>query len=128
MLQRANWLQLGRFAAVGATGYVINLLTFALAFRGAGFDYRVAAVLAFLVAVQSNFLFNRRWTFSHVASRRHVQATRFFVVSTAAFACNVALLELLVTVASVPHIPAQAMAVAAATPVSFAGNKLWTFA
>src|SRR3954451_24222333 len=30
----ANWLQLGRFCAVGATGYVINLLTFALCTHG----------------------------------------------------------------------------------------------
>ena len=60
----ANWLALVRFALVGASGYVVNLAVFALAVHALGFDYRVAAVLAFLVAVTNNFVWNRRWTFA----------------------------------------------------------------
>ena len=56
-----------------------------------------------------------------------LQAARFFVVSVAAFACSFALLELLVAGLGVDEVPAQAIAIAAATPLNFIGNKLWTF-
>ena len=36
-------------------------------------------------------------------------------------------LELLVAVAGAPEVPAQAIAVACATPLNFVGNKLWSF-
>ena len=51
MRHPANWLQLVRFAAVGASGYVVNLAVFTAAVHFAGIDYKVAAVLAFLVSV-----------------------------------------------------------------------------
>ena len=38
------------------------------------------------------------------------------------------LLQLLVEPGGLPHVVAQALAVAAAMPITFAGNKLWTFA
>ena len=56
----ANWLQLIRFATVGASGYVVNLAVFTLAVHGAGFGYCVAATLAFIVALANNFVWNRR--------------------------------------------------------------------
>jgi putative flippase GtrA len=123
----ANWLQLARFCTVGVAGYAINLATFALCTGPFGLDYRVAATMAFLVAVTNNFTWNRRWTFSLSGGRRHVQALRFLGVSGAAFVFNVVLLQLLVAAGGVPEILAQALAVAAATPLAFAGNKLWTF-
>jgi putative flippase GtrA len=124
----ANWLQLARFAAVGATGYVVNLATFTLCLKQLGLDYRIAATAAFLVAVTSNFVWNRRWTFAPSPRARHLQALRFFTVSAAAFAFSLGLLQLLVEPGGLPHVLAQALSVAAATPVTFAGNKLWTFA
>jgi dolichol-phosphate mannosyltransferase len=124
----ANWLQLARFATVGATGYVVNLATFTLCLKQLGFDYRLAATAAFLVAVMSNFVWNRRWTFAPSPRARHLQALRFFTVSAVAFAFSLGLLQLLVEPGGLPHVLAQALSVAAATPVTFAGNKLWTFA
>ena len=124
----ANWLQLARFSAVGATGYVVNLATFTLCLKQIGVDYRLAAVAAFLVAVTNNFFWNRRWTFGLAGRGRRVQAWRFFVVSSTAFAFSVVLLQLLVALGGLPHVLAQALSVAAAMPVTFAGNKLWTFA
>ena len=122
----ANWLQLGRFCAVGATGYVINLLTFALCTHGLDVDYRIAATVAFLVAVTNNFVWNRSWTFGIGAGRMHHQAIRFLVVSVGGFLVNLAALEALVG-GGLPELAAQAIAVAVAMPVNFIGNKLWTF-
>ena len=124
----ANWLALARFSTVGATGYVVNLATFTLCLRQLGLDYRLAATVAFLVAVTSNFVWNRRWTFEPSPRARHLQALRFFAVSAVAFVFSLGLLQLLVEPGGLPHVLAQALSVAAATPLTFAGNKLWTFA
>ena len=124
----ANWLQLVRFALVGASGYVVNLAVFALLVHGAGLHYLLAATGAFLVAVANNFLWNRRWTFAAAGGHAGSQAARFLTVSVMAFAFNLAVLELLAGTARMPEVPAQATAVIAATPLSFVGNKLWSFA
>lgn len=123
-----NWLQLVRFATVGASGYVVNLATFTLLVHAAGVDYLLAATGAFLVAVTNNFLWNRRWTFRARAGHRNTQAARFLTVSVLAFGFNVVFLWLLVERIGVPEVPAQAAAIVAATPMSFIGNKLWSFA
>lgn len=122
-----NWLQLLRFGLVGASGYLVNLLVFALVVTGAGMDHRVGATIAFLVAVTNNFVLNRSWTFPVSERRVHHQALRFFVVSVAGFGVNLAVLEVLVVTAGLPELPAQAIAVAAAMPVNFLGNRQWTF-
>jgi putative flippase GtrA len=124
----ANWLELVRFAVVGASGYVVNLLVFSFAVHGAGTHYRVAATAAFLVAVANNFLWNRRWTFRAREGHAGFQAARFLTVSLAAFGFNLLVLELLVAGLEAPEVPAQAIAIVAATPLSFLGNKLWSFA
>jgi putative flippase GtrA len=122
-----NWMQLVKFSFVGATGYVINLAAFSALVEGAGVHYRTAAVLAFCVAVTNNFLWNRHWTFKATHARAGFQAARFLIVSLVALAFNLIVLEVLVAVAGIPKIPAQAVAVLAATPLNFVGNKLWSF-
>jgi putative flippase GtrA len=122
-----NWWQLARFTAVGASGYVVNLATFAVCVHAFDLDFRIAAVIAFLVAVTNNFWWNRHWTFEAKAGNAGHQAARFLAVSIGAFLVNFAVLELLVTVAGMKEVVAQAIAVAAATPCNFIGNKLWTF-
>ena len=122
-----NWLELVRFGLVGASGYVVNLAVFAALVHLAGAHYRAAALLAFLVAVANNFLWNRRWTFRGHTEQAHRQAVRFLMVSVAAFLLGLGILEVLVAGVGLPEVPAQALAIIAATPLSFLGNKLWTF-
>ena len=127
MRHPGNWFELVRFGLVGGSGYVVNLLVFTLLVHGADTGHRVAALGAFLVAVANNFLWNRRWTFRGHTERAHRQAVRFLVVSVGAFLFNLVVLEILVTGFDFPEVPSQAIAIAAATPLSFLGNKLWTF-
>jgi putative flippase GtrA len=122
-----NWWQLARFTVVGASGYVVNLATFALCVHALDLDFRIAAFVAFLVAVTNNFWWNRHWTFDARGGHAGQQAFRFLVISGAAFVVNLALLEVLVSAAGLKEVIAQAIAVAAATPCNFLGNKLWTF-
>jgi putative flippase GtrA len=124
----ASWWQLVKFGLVGASGYVINLGVFALLAGTLGVHHIPAAVGAFCVAVTNNFLWNRYWTFEPGSGPAHFQAARFFAVSLASLALNLAVLQLLVTSGGLSDLPAQAIAVAVAMPFNFLGNKLWTFA
>ena len=127
LFERSNWLQLVKFCLVGASGYAVNLSVFGLAVLLFDAHHLVAATAAFLVAVTNNFWWNRHWTFAAGAGRAGFQAPRFFAVSGAAFLFAAVVLELLVR-AGLPEIGAQALAIVAATPLNFVGNKMWSFA
>ena len=122
-----NWLQLVRFGAVGATGYAVNLGVFAFCVHVAGIDYRVSAVLAFVVSVANNFWWNRHWTFGAKQDHPIVQGARFFAVSLLAFAFTYLVLVVLVSGLGLSKVLAQAIAIAAGTPLNFVGQKLWSF-
>lgn len=125
---RRAWSQLLRFGAVGATGTVVNLLVYALAAGPLAWDYRLAALLGFAVAVSNNFALNRLWTFAGATGHAGFQAARFVAVSLAGLAVNLVVLHLLVAGFGTGELPAQVIAIGAATPMSFVGNKLWSFA
>jgi putative flippase GtrA len=125
--QSANWVQLLKFGLVGGSGYLINLGVFALLVGNFGVHHVTAAIGAFAVAVTNNFLWNRHWTFGPGDGPAHFQAARFFTVSLASLGLNIAILQLLLYFSVVGELPAQAIAVAAAMPFNFLGNKLWTF-
>ena len=122
-----NWLQFVRFAAVGATGYAVNLGVFAVCLHLLGIDYHLAAVFAFVVSVINNFWWNRHWTFDAGHAHALSQGARFFAVSLVAFGFQYCILVLLVSDAGTTKVLAQALAIAAATPLSFVGQKLWSF-
>jgi putative flippase GtrA len=123
----ANWLQLIRFAAVGASGYVVNLGVFAACVHLIGVDYRVASVIAFIFSVVNNFWWNRHWTFDAKQDHPVLQAVRFFAVSLVAFGFTYVVLVALVSGGGISKVVAQAIAIAAGTPLSFIGQKLWSF-
>jgi putative flippase GtrA len=127
MKRRANWSQLARFAIVGASGYIINLAVFSALVGGGHTHYLAAAACAFCVAVTNNFLLNRYWTFKATHVTAAVQAPRFLVVSLGALALNLVALHVLISVFALQATTAQAVAIGLATPISFAGNKLWSF-
>ena len=124
----ASWLHLLKFGGVGWSGYLVNLAVFAFLAGGLDLHYAAAAVASFCVAVTNNFLLNRHWTFDARHGHAGFQAARFFTVSVAALLINLAVLDALVSGASLAEIPSQAIAVAVAMPFNFIGNKLWTFA
>jgi dolichol-phosphate mannosyltransferase len=122
-----NWVQFVKFCAVGSSGYVVNLTVFAAAVHALNTHHLVGATLAFMVAVTNNFFWNRHWTFRAQGGHAGFQAARFFAVSVAAFLFAAAVLELLVSGLGVREVPAQALAIIAATPLNFIGNKMWSF-
>lgn len=122
----SDWLQLVQFCAVGASGYVVNLIVFSLLVAGMGANHLVAAVAAFCVAWLNNFLLNRQWTFAATHGSASRQAARYFASSVLSLVLNLAILETLVRV-GLGEIPSQAIAIVAVTPVGFLLGRRWAF-
>jgi putative flippase GtrA len=121
-----NWQELGKFCAVGAVGYLINLAVYD-ALLHEGLHYLVAATCSFLVAVTSNYTWNRLWTFREHRGHVGVQGMRFFLVSLAALGANLVVLHLLIANGGLGKLLGQAAAIVVVTPLNFVGNKLWSF-
>jgi putative flippase GtrA len=118
--------QLLRFCVVGASGYAVNVLAFGVALA-LSVEQLVAAGIGFLIAMASNFWCNRSWTFAADHRGLARQAVRFFTVSVAACLFALAVLDLLTGTAGVPAMAAQPASVMAALPLSFLGNRTWSF-
>ena len=123
----SNWVELFKFGVVGASGYVVNLIVFALLVEGLDVHHIPGAIGAFVVAVTNNFLLNRHWTFDASGGHAGEQAWRFFAVSVGGLGINLVALALLVDAAGLPELAGQALAVAIAMPANFVGNRMWTF-
>ncbi len=124
--KRKNWEQLLKFCVVGASGYAVNLAVYAVLLDAAELHYISAAVGSFLVAVTSNYTWNRLWTFRSQRGDVAYQGMRFLIVSTVALLANLGVLHLLVTL-GLGEFVSQAIAIVLVTPVNFIGNKLWSF-
>lgn len=124
-VRRSDWLQLVRFVAVGASGYVVNLLVFWLATLG-GLHYIPAAIVAFVVAWVNNFLLNRHWTFRAGDEGMVSQGLRYLLVSVVALAANLLILHLLVD-AGLGELVSQAIAIVLVTPLSYLLSRRWSF-
>jgi len=120
-----NWKQLAKFAVVGAIGAIINIVIFRTLVRN-GVHYLAAGTVSFLVAVTSNYTWNRLWTFRDQRGHVGVQGMRFFVVSLVSLGANLVLLQLLITLGTT-KVVGQAIAIVLVTPLNFVGNKLWSF-
>lgn len=124
--RRSDWAQLVRFCLVGASGYVVNLAVFAVAFEYVGMHHVPAAAIAFVVAWINNFALNKGWTFRGRRRSPLIQGARYMLVSLAALATSLVLLEVLVQLGA-GELVAQSLAVIAVTPVSFLLNRRWSF-
>ena len=122
--RRHNWVQLAQFSVVGASGYVINLVVYALLL---GLGPHTAAAISFVVSAANNYWWNRHWTFVHAKGHFGYQGMRFFVVSAIAFLANQFWLFLLLDVAGLGKLVSQAIAILLVVPLNFVGNKLWSF-
>ena len=124
--RRRNWVQLVKFGVVGASGYLVNLIVYALLLKEAGLHYVAAATGSFLVAASWNYGWNRTWTFRAQRGNFGIQGIRFFIVSATVYGANIGLLAALVS-SGLGKIVAQAIAIILVTPLNFLGNKLWSF-
>ncbi len=121
-----NWVQLGKFSVVGASGYLVNLAVYGVLLRAAGLHYLAAGACSFVVAASNNYVWNRAWTFRSERGHVYYQGLRFLAVSIVALGANLVVLHLLVA-AGLNKLGAQAIAIVVVMPLNFIGNKLWSF-
>jgi putative flippase GtrA len=122
---RRNWEQLVKFCIVGAVGYGVNLAVYVTLLH-AGLHYLFAATCSFMVAVASNYTWNRIWTFHDRRAGLAAQGVRFFLVSLASLGANLLVLHILIRLGA-GELVGQAVAIVLVTPLNFVGNKLWSF-
>ena len=122
--QRHNWIQLGKFFAVGASGYAVNLAVYASLL---GIGAHTAAAISFCVSALNNYWWNRHWTFAGQKGSFAFQGMRFFAVALVSLAVNQVWLAVFLDWLGWGKIVSQAVAIVLVTPLNFLGNKLWSF-
>jgi putative flippase GtrA len=120
--------RLARFALVGLLGCVIQIGVFVLAIGPLRLNHLLSAAIATALALCSNFVLNRLWTFDAAHLHMGAQAWKFAVVSAVAIGVNVLVVLILVDGFDLPKGLGEVLAVGFQAPVSYLGNRLWTFA
>jgi len=123
-----------KFAIVGATGTIVNLVVLKLALAGwsrfsatTPFAIEVlASGLAFIVAVVNNFLLNRSWTFRSTGPA-HIEFGKFFTVSLAGLGLNTLAFSIFRGHLGLPVLLSQLLAIGCVLPFNFLVNKFWSF-
>lgn len=117
-----------RFSFVGLIGTFINLAILYLFTEIIGFYYLFSAIIAFIVAMTNNFLWNKLWTFGEGIKIDILKKyLKFSLISISALAVNLFFLYLFTEIFGVYYIISQMLAIAISLTINFAGNKLWTF-
>jgi putative flippase GtrA len=118
--------QAARYVAVGIIGYGVQLGSFALFSLALDVPHVVAAVVAGILALASNFCLNRAWTFQAAGTDLGRHIAIYVVVCAALFAAQILVLVLLIGV-GVPKLPAEAFSVVAVVPVNFVAQRRLVF-
>lgn len=118
--------QAARYIVVGILGYAVQVGSFALLRHNAEMEALVAGLLAGLLALVHNFLWNRYWTFRAREGAMGRQAASFSLISAVLFAAQLGILQLLVEL-GVTDVVAEAASVVAVVPVNFVAQRRFTF-
>ena len=144
---RANRTELERFAkfmVVGLIGFAVDFGTFNLLIELVGLSPEVAGTISLVLAICSNFTWNRYWTYPDSRSKPLTQQfVQFFVVNVLAVVIRLPVIALtryafssvFQNLFSLPPATAQtlgnnaalAVAVVIALFWNFFANRLWTY-
>jgi dolichol-phosphate mannosyltransferase len=128
MYKFGTWSRLLHFLAVGASGAVVNLAVVTL-LGHAHFSSDVALLGGIVVSVVTNFLLNRRFTFSYAAHKAIIpQFLGFCAASSVGAVINFAAAKAVVS--SWPGMPLQgaaAIGILAGTVLNFVANRYFVF-
>ncbi|MFW2380433.1 MAG: GtrA family protein [Acidimicrobiales bacterium] len=122
-------LRLIRFAAVGASGFVVNSVCLAFVSGGLGAHYLIGAVASTLVSTSSNFVLTERFVFAD-RDRGAGRLRRFMVFLCLSLITLVArgpILVGLTEVAEIHYLVSNAISLVALMLVryQFSGSRIW---
>ncbi|HEX9020245.1 MAG TPA: glycosyltransferase family 2 protein [Nitrospirota bacterium] len=131
----AWWIRLERsktflkFSVVGASGVVVNLVSFTLLMK-AGMHKFIASPVAIELSILTNFVLNNFWTFSErdVNDKIHIRGLKFNIISFIALGVSYSTFLLLSALdpAGIPQVH-QAVGIVPATLINYFLNSYWTF-
>ncbi len=117
-----------RFSVVGLTGTALHMFVLFFLTEYAGFYYLLSAVFAFLVAVTSNFIFNKFWTFQKTSKGNNLKRyTIFFLTAVIAFFVNITLLYFFTEYLLINYLISQLLAIICSFWINFLGSKMFAF-
>jgi putative flippase GtrA len=122
----SEWRHILKFCIVGGMGYIVNLAVFYALMHWGAMHYLAASTVSYFVAWAFNFFLNRQWTFQKHNDAVAPQAAKYFVASALGWCVNEIVLVALVH-GGVAHLLAQAIGIAASTPVTFLVTRGWAF-
>jgi putative flippase GtrA len=122
-----------KFLVVGTIGFVVDFGTLNLLKLGLGFHLLVANTISFSLAVLSNFVWNRLWTYPDSRSKPiESQLFQFIVVNVAGWGINTLVLWMLAPVfqqmvGELGYNIAKAIATILVLFWNFFVNRYWTY-
>ncbi len=124
---KANVHEFIRFALVGLAQNGLNLAVFALTVSS-GVNYIVAYLIAAVAALTASFALNLLWTFKRSAKATMGRVVRFVGIWVTMVLVGLPMLAILVGVAGLPRVAAQALVIVTVAPLSYLAQRRWTFA
>lgn len=115
-----------RYAAVGASGTLIDFCVLILLVEKFGLPPLAANIPAFLLAVINNYLLNRYWTYRNKEKAFLKQLAKFFSVSLVGLLLSSLLMYLLLE-ADIWYVLAKILIIGVVLMWNFSANSLWTF-
>lgn len=117
-----------KFSLVGLTGAFLNLIILYILTEKIGIYYILSAFFSFIVAMSSNFILNKVWTFNEtIRLNFRKKYLQFGLVSITALIANLSFLYFFTEILGIYYIISQILAIGPAFIINFFGNKIWTF-
>ncbi len=127
----AGLLRFARFCLVGLVGMVLDMAAVAALKETLGLDTRLCAVAGFAIAVSSNYLLNRVWTFRDRSVKGIASYPAFILVSLAGLGVRLGVMHLVIVATSLDqgrgYLLVNFFGILAGTLVNFAGSSLFVF-
>lgn len=116
-----------RFAAVGASGVLVNALFLLLFVEGLGWPVLAASLLAIELSTLSNWALNRHWTWKDREDTAFNSLARYHGVAVVGMAIQWLVLAVALSTSGMHYLVGTLLGVAAGTAWNFAGNHLFSF-
>ena len=117
-----------KFAIVGGIGTIVNISILYLLTEKIGVYYIFSAIISFIIAMTSNFILNKVWTFKeNIKLKVGKKYLQFSLVSVVALSINLFFLYTFTEFLGIYYIISQVLAIGIALIANFLGNKIFTF-
>lgn len=130
MISNVQWSDLLKFASVGASGAVINLLILWILTDFGHLFYILSALVAIEANIIWNFVFNTKLTFNYEFENKNIlldSAIKYHIASFAGLIINLSALYSLTELVNINYIISEAIAILLAFGVNYilSINYVW---